>query len=96
LDSTPVGRAGVLQTERHGQVTIRVVGRNERCLDLVFNFQANLVIARIAVEKTKQGTTRRGINDLVYSREGEGVFGAVFVDISIINTHSPFFILYKN
>ena len=38
------------------------------------------------------------VYNLVYLRQAEGVFRAVFVEISVINAHSPFLILfaYKN
>jgi hypothetical protein len=56
------------------------------------------VIARVVFKKTEQGTAYRGINDMVYSWECEVVFGAVFVEIGVINAHSSFLILfgYKN
>jgi hypothetical protein len=39
-----------------------------------------------------------GINDLVYTRQAEGVLRAMFVEIGVINAHPPFIILfpYKN
>ena len=37
-----------------------------------------------------------GVYNLIYLRQTEGVFRAVFVKISVINTHSPFFILFLN
>ena len=54
------------------------------------------MIARVTVKEGEQFIAGGGVYDLVYLRQAEGVFRAVFVKISIINTHSPFFILFLN
>jgi hypothetical protein len=51
------------------------------------------MIARVAVEEGKQDAASRGVDDLVDVWEREGVIRAVFVEISIINTHPPFIII---
>ena len=52
------------------------------------------MIARVIVEEGEQFAAGGGIYNLIYSRQTEGVFRVVFVKISVINTHSPFFILF--
>ena len=69
---------------------------DERCLDLVFFLEGDLVIARVTVEEAEQFAAGGGVYNLVYLRQTERVFRAVFVKISVINTHSPFFILFLN
>ena len=54
------------------------------------------MIAGVTVKKGEQLVAGGGVYNLVYPRQTEGVFRAVFVKISIINTHSPFFILFLN
>ena len=52
------------------------------------------MIARVTVKEGEQFAAGGGVYNLVYPRQNEGVFRAVFVKISVINTHSPFFILF--
>jgi hypothetical protein len=37
-----------------------------------------------------------GVYNLIYPRQTERIFRAVFVEISVINAHSPFFIILLN
>ena len=52
------------------------------------------MIPRVAIVKTKQITASRGIHDPIDPWQGERIFRACFVEIGIINTHPPFFILF--
>ena len=54
------------------------------------------MIARVIVKEGEQFIAGGGVYNLVYLRQTEGVFRAVFVEISVINAHSPFFILFLN
>ena len=56
------------------------------------------MITRITIEKRKEFVVGGRIDDLVNTRQAEGVLRAVFVGIGVINTHPPFFILlwYKD
>ena len=54
------------------------------------------MIARVTIKEGEQFTAGGRVYNLVYPRQAEGVFRAVFVKISIINTHSPFFIVFLN
>ena len=54
------------------------------------------MIPRITVKEGEQFASSSGVYNLVYPRQAEGVFRAVFVKIGIINTHSPFYILFLN
>ena len=67
---------------------------DERCFDLVVLFEGYLVIARVTVEEGEEFAAGGGVYNLIYPWQTEGVFRAVFVMISVINTHSPFFILF--
>ena len=52
------------------------------------------MIAGVTVKEGEQFATGGGVYNLVYLRQTEGVFRAVFVEISVINAHSSFFILF--
>ena len=54
------------------------------------------MIAGVTVEEGEEFTADGGVYNLVYPRQTKGVFRAVFVEISVINAHSPFFILFLN
>ena len=96
LDGPLVGRPDVLEFEGHGGIAIHTKRRDERCFDLVVLFERYLVIAGVTVEEGEEFTAGGGVYNLIYSRQTEGVFRAVFVEISVINAHSPFFILFLN
>jgi len=53
------------------------------------------VIARVTVEEGEEFTAGGGVYSLVYPGQAKGVFRAVFVEINVINAHSPFFILFQ-
>jgi hypothetical protein len=65
---------------------------NERCLNLVFYLEGNLMIPRVAVEKTYKATTGCGAHNLIHPGLPEGIFFACLIKISIINTHLLIFI----
>ena len=54
------------------------------------------MIAGVTIEKGEQFTVGGGVYNLIHPRQTKWVFRAVFVKISVINTHSPFFILFLN
>ena len=54
------------------------------------------MIARVTVEEGEEFAASGGVYNLIYPRQTEGVFRAVFVEIDVINAHSPFFILLLN
>jgi hypothetical protein len=47
------------------------------------------VLLGVAVKKAEQVKARHGVDDLVNSRQPEGVFGAVFVEISVVDAYPP-------
>ena len=51
LDGPLVGCLGILESEGHGGLAIHTKRRDERCLDLVFFLERNLVIAGVTVEE---------------------------------------------
>jgi hypothetical protein len=47
------------------------------------------VVPRVAVEEAEQVIARRGVDDLIYPRQPEGVLGAVLVEVGAVNAHPP-------
>ena len=89
-----IGCPGVLEFEGHGGITIRTERHDERRLDLFFFFEGDLVIAGVTIKEGEQFVASGVVYNLVYPRQAEGAFRVMFVKISIINTHSPFFIFF--
>jgi hypothetical protein len=89
LDSSLVGSAGVLQPEGHGGVAVRAKRGDERSLLLIFFLDRDLVVPGVAVEEAEQVTARRGVDDLINPRQPEGVLGAVFVEVGVVDAHPP-------
>ena len=54
------------------------------------------MITGVTVKEGEQFAASGGVYNLVYPRQAKGVFRTMFVKISIINTHSLFFILFLN
>ena len=63
---------------------------------MIFFLEGDLVIAGITVKEGEQFVGGGGVYNLVYPRQTEGVFRAVFVKINVINAYSPFFILFPS
>jgi hypothetical protein len=89
LDSSLVSSAGVLQLEGHGHVAVRAKRGDEHGLVLVFFLDCDVVVPEVAVKEAEQVSARRGVNDLVYPRQLEGVLGAVLIEVGVVDTHPP-------
>ena len=51
LDGPLIGSPGVLESEGHSCVAVCTERRNERCLDLVFFLEGDLMIAGVTVKE---------------------------------------------
>jgi hypothetical protein len=89
LDSSLVSSVGVLQLERHGRVAVRAKQGDERGLLLVFFLDSDLVVPGVAIEEAEQVAGCRGVDDLVYPRQPEGVLGAVLVEVGVVDADPP-------
>jgi hypothetical protein len=47
------------------------------------------VVPGVAVEEAEQVAARRGVDDLIYTRQAEGVFGAVLAEVGVVDAHPP-------
>jgi hypothetical protein len=89
LDSSLKCGAGVLQPERHCCVVVDAERGDEGGLLLIFFLDSDLVVPGVAVEEAEQVAARCGVDDLIYPRQPEGVLGAVFVEVSVVDAHPP-------
>ena len=62
----------------------------------MYFLEGYLVIAKVTVKEGEQFAAGGGVYNLIYPRQTKGVFRIVFVEISVINAFSPFFILFLN
>jgi hypothetical protein len=51
------------------------------------------MITRITIKETQKAATSHGVHDLIDLGQAEQIFFACLVEISVINTHPPIFIL---
>jgi hypothetical protein len=56
---------------------------------MVFFLDNDLVVPVVAVEEAEQVAARGGVDDLVNPRQPEGVLGAVFVEVGVVDAHPP-------
>ena len=56
----------------------------------------NLAIAEEGVQKRKHHMPSRGINDLIYSWQGEVVFRACFIEVCVVHAYPPFVALLRD
>jgi hypothetical protein len=61
---------------------------------LIINFEGDLVIPQVIVEEAQETASHRGVHDLIDSEQVKKILFAGMVEISIINTHPPIFILF--
>jgi hypothetical protein len=89
MDSSLIGSTGILQPERHGRVAVGAERGDERGLLLVLFLDSDLVVPGVAVEEVEQIAACRGVDDLIYLRQSEGVLGAVFAEVGVVDAHPP-------
>jgi hypothetical protein len=94
LDGLLIGGSCILQPKRYCSISICSKGGDERCFDLVLLLESYLMIARVAVEEGEQDAASRRVDDLVDAWECEGVLWAMFIEISMVHTHSAFIIIH--
>jgi hypothetical protein len=47
------------------------------------------MLSRVVVKEAEQVTACHGVDELINPRQPEGVIGAVFVEISVVDAHPP-------
>jgi hypothetical protein len=47
------------------------------------------LVPRVAVEEAEQIAAHRGVDDLIYLWQPEGILGAVLVEVGVVDAHPP-------
>src|SRR4051812_13982845 len=89
LDCALVSGTSILQTKRHGDITISPERGYKCILYLIFNNKFYLVIASCGIQKRQKLAAGRRINHLINTGQSQWIFGACLVQGSVIDTHAP-------
>ena len=71
-------------------------GSSKGCFFLVSEHQKDLVVSLESIKKAHERVFESGVYQLVYSRDGEGVFGTCLIKTSEVHTNSLLPILLFN
>src|SRR4051812_31076082 len=93
LNCALVSGTSVLQTKRHGDITIIPKGGYKCSLYLILNNKFYLVIAGCGIQKGQELVVGRRINQLINTGQSKRIFGARLVQESVIDTHAPSLVL---
>jgi hypothetical protein len=62
-------------------------------MNAVFSWSSSLIaiwgVPGVAVDEAEQVAARRGVNDLIYPRQSEGVLGAMLLEVGVVDAHPP-------
>src|ERR1043165_3170398 len=93
LDCTLISGASILQTKRHGDITISSKRGYECSFYLIFYNKFNLVIAGCGIQKRQKLAAGRRINHLINTGQSKQIFQTRLVQASVIDTHAPGLVL---
>src|SRR3954471_14267422 len=93
LNYALISGTSILQTKRHGDITISPKRGYECSFYLIFHNQLDLVIASCGIQKRQQLTTGRRVNHLINMGQSKRIFWARLVKASVIDTHAPSLVL---
>jgi hypothetical protein len=83
------------ESERHCCITKCSKQDDEGCLNLIFDFEGDLMICQVTVQEAQDTAFHHGVRNLIDSGQAERIFFADTVEIIIINTHPPIFIIFE-
>src|SRR3954467_10390312 len=89
LNCVLISGTSVLQTKRHGDITISPERGYECCFYLIFHSQFDLVIASYGIQKRQKLAAGHRINHLNNTEQSKRIFRARLVQASVIDTHTP-------
>src|SRR3954469_22161201 len=93
LNCALISGASILQTKRHGDITISPERGYKRSLYLIFYNEFYLMIASCGIQKRQKLAAGRRINHLINTGQSKRIFGACLVQASVIDTHVPGLVL---
>ena len=86
----------ILQFEGRHIIAIQPVRHDERCLFYIRGVHRDLVISIESVQKGKHVVPCRCIHNLIYTGQGEAIFGTGVVEVCVVHTYSPFVPFFWN
>src|SRR3954466_4063785 len=89
LDCALISSTSILQTKRHGDITVSPERGYECSFYLIFYSKFDLVIASCGIQKWQQLAAVRRINHLINTGQSKQFFWACLVQASVIDTHAP-------
>src|SRR3954467_6143675 len=89
LNCALISGTSILQTKRHGDITISPERGYKCSLYLIFYSKFDLVIASCGIQKRQKLAVGRRINHLINTGQSKRIFQAHLVQASVINTHAP-------
>src|SRR4051812_10210874 len=93
LNCALISGASIIQTKRHGDITISPERVYENHLYLIFYNKFYLVIDSCGIQKRQKLAAGRRINHLINTGQSKRIFGACLVHASVIDTHAPSLVL---
>src|SRR3954469_17579906 len=93
LNDALVSGTSILQTKRHGDITISPERGYECSFYLIFYNKFDLVIASCGIQKIQKLAAGRRINHLINTGQSKRIFRARLVEASVIDTHTPGLVL---
>src|SRR4051812_48487174 len=96
LDCALISGTSILQTRRHGDITISPERDYECSFYLIFHSKFNLVITSCGIQKRQQLAAGRRINHLIHTGQSKRIFWARLVQASVVDTHAPSLVLLQH
>src|SRR3954467_1386773 len=96
LDCALISGTSVLQTKRHGDITINPERGYECSFYLIFHSQFDPVIASCGIQKRQKFAADRRINHLINTGQSKRIFRARLIQASVIDTHTPSLVLLQH
>src|ERR1043165_5786095 len=93
LNCALISGTSVLQTKRHGDITISPERGYECSFYLILHSQFDLVISSCGIQKRQKLAAGRRINHLINTGQSKRIFRARLVQASVIDTHAPNLVL---
>src|SRR3954465_4261653 len=89
MDGALISCTSILETKRHGDITISPKRGYECSFYLIFHSKFNLVIACGGIQKRQKLAASHRVNQLIYTGQSERILGACLIQASVIDTHAP-------
>jgi len=96
IDQPLVSGSSIFQPNWHHTVMVGASVDDEGCVFLVRRVHQNLVVSREGIHEIEHLMAGRGVNQQIYARKRIAVFRASSVEVGVVDTKSPFTIIFTN